>query len=253
MTASGLWSGLRSFRDGLRLSLLWEYLKSFKDSGWEIFWGATLPSILFGIYIIFYTPTTVTFLCYLLLVFFFTGYNLWKADHMRLVPRIAVKEWKIEKTPTTSANESRTYVQLLPKCLSDVPVSSCQGHLLRVYHRDSGSQEWQLTAMNEPIDLEWSIYGYGQRIIHPGAEPRLNVCYVRLSMQEKRMRQIVPTVRIWVLRWNEVFASDGLYRFDVRITAENCSPVDVSVAVSIPPDRPSDQPLVEILSPSAND
>jgi hypothetical protein len=236
-----------SFRQGLRAKLLWGYLLAFKDRAWEIFWGASLVGIIFGIYTIFHAPSKVLLLSYLLLVVFMAGYYLWQVDHVRVMPRLKVTGYKIEPTATADGSETRTYVQLCPRCATDVPVRNCQGHLLRVHTWDGTAKEWKLTAIDEAVDLEWSIYGFGARTIQPGAEPRLNICFIALSTQRKRLRTIVPTVSATLLSWASVFDNDGTFRFDIRITAEDCAPVNAFMTVSMDPGRASKEPTVNLL------
>jgi hypothetical protein len=225
--------GLRSFKEGLQFKLLWEYLLAFKATAWEIFWGASMAGIIFGLCTLEWAPSKTVLLLYLLLVTFMAGYAMWKADHIRLMPKLKVTEFKIERTNTSDPAESRTYVQLCPRCLGDAPVIGCEGRLLRVHEFDYETKQWRPTAMDEAIDLEWSIYEFGPQTIQPGAEPRLNVCYVTFPNRWKS-RKLVPTISRQLVRWKDVFdSSDGKFKFDIRITSNNCVPVDVSVIVSL--------------------
>jgi hypothetical protein len=237
----------RSFKEGLQPKLLWDYWLAFKSTAWELFYGATLIGIPFAVYTLLYAPSKVLLLSYLLLVVFVAGYYLWRADHIRLMPKLEARDFKVVRTPTTDANETRVYVQVLPKCLTEAPVSKCKGRLLRVYKCEDETKQWELTAMDEPVDLEWSIHGFNELTIQRGSEPRLNVCFIALSMYRKRLRQIVPTISPNLLRWVDVFDCDGIFKFDIKITAENCAPVDVFLTVSMPSDHASNDPMVTLL------
>jgi hypothetical protein len=238
---------LRSFKEGLQPKLLWDYWLAFKVTVWEMLWGATAIGIPFAIYAYFRGPSKVLFLSCLVLVVFTSGYYLWRADHVRLIPKFEVKDFVVVQTPTSLQSEQRVYVQIRPRCLTDTPISNCEGRLLRVLKRANATEEWSPTAMDEPINMEWSIHGCRPVTMYPGAEPRINVCYVALSTQRTRLRQIVPTVCVSLFRCESVFDSDGEFRFDIRITAENCAPVDVSLAVSVEPARPSTEPTVSMV------
>lgn len=239
--------GFKSFTEGLQAKLLWDYWLAFKSTAWELFYGATLIGIPFAVYTFFYAPSRVLLLSYLLLVVFVAGYYLWRADHVRLMPKLAVKEFKVVVTPTTDSAETRVYVQVLPKCLTEASVNKCKGRLLRVYKREDETKQWQMTAMDEPVDLEWSIHGFDELTVQQGSEPRLNVCFIALSTHRKRVRQIVPTISPNLLRWVDVFDCDGIFKFDIKITAENCVPVDVFLTVSVPANRAAEDPVVALL------
>lgn len=87
---SKLSKGFKSFWDGLRANLLWEYWLAFKNTAWEVFWGASVLGILFGIYTLFYAPSKILLLSYSLVVAFIAGCYIWRADHLRLQPAFAV-------------------------------------------------------------------------------------------------------------------------------------------------------------------
>jgi len=84
-------SGFKGFlKARLSPALLWEYVIAFKNTFWEIFWGAGVLGILFGIYTLYRSPSLPWLLCYLLAVSFMTGYLLWRRDHVRLEPRVSI-------------------------------------------------------------------------------------------------------------------------------------------------------------------
>jgi hypothetical protein len=78
---------LRSFVSALQLRLLLEYWLAFKDTAWEIFWGASVIGIIFTVYTLYRSPSLTTVLICLLLVQFLTGYFIWRVDHLRLKQR----------------------------------------------------------------------------------------------------------------------------------------------------------------------
>jgi hypothetical protein len=82
--------GFRKFKDGLRGKLLWQYWQAFKSTAWEIFWGASVIGIAFGIYTLFYAPSKLLLLLYLLGVSLVAGYYTWRADHVRLQQKLCI-------------------------------------------------------------------------------------------------------------------------------------------------------------------
>jgi hypothetical protein len=169
------------------------------------------------------------------------GYFSWRMDHIRLLPKFEVREFRIQETPTEGL-QRRVYVQLLPQCLTDASVKECQGNLLRVFKQIAGDSDWVLTSMNEPLHLEWSYRGAGPLTLEPGIDQRLNICY-RIS----DLSMLIPAIPSLPSRWREVFNSTGTFKFDIRITAEDCPPVDVSIAVSLD-DCEWNRPKVSLIS-----
>lgn len=225
--------GLRSFREGLEPKLLWDYWLTFKGTAWEIFWGASMIAIAFAIYTLFYAPSKLLLLLYLLLVVFVAGYFMWRSDHLRLMPKFEINGFQLQENPTTSAYERQMYVQVVPKCLTEAVVRNCSGYLLRVYYRRIEGEPWRSTEANEPLLLEWSFYGFAPLTLRPGIDQRLNVCFWRTNPLLSVARTIIPRISPESVRYAEVFKPRGIFRFEIRVMAEECAPVDVSVEVSI--------------------
>lgn len=169
------------------------------------------------------------------------GYFSWRVDHLRLMPKFEIREFCIQETPTEGL-QRKVYVQLIPRCLTDATIKECQGNLLRVFKQIVGGSDWALTAMNEPLHLEWSYHGAGPLMLKPGIDQRLNVCF-RIN----DLSMLIPTVIPLPSRWRDVFNSTGTFRFDIRVTAEDCAAVDVSIAVSLD-DCEWNKPKVSFLS-----
>ncbi len=170
---------------------------------------------------------------------FFAGYYVWRADHIRLLPQLEVSTTvHLQETPT-QGKDRRVFVQIEPKCLTDSPVVECQGHLLRVYNR-WGKEDWSLTEMRERLLLEWSHYGSIPVTIYPSGGLYLNICW-----RPDNLRIIVPCCNPVPSRAKEVFDSVGTFRFDIEITAKDCSPIQASVMVNIDETK-WNQPKVEV-------
>jgi hypothetical protein len=238
--------GLRSFREGLRLTLLLEYVLAFRNTGWEVFWGATLPGIVFGLYTLFVAPSKVAFLYYLLFVVFVTGYYLWKADHLRLMPKLTVSgQIKYHRTPTADSlgrdTGSSIWIQLSPKCLTDVPVEQCSASLREVRRWSEEDKKWKSTDMNESLPLGWS-FGHEKHLpitLEPGNERRLNVLTVHSSN-----KLLIPVTYPLPLLWGKsVFNEKDTFLFDITLRGKDCPPIDVYLTVKC--GSQWDEPIVD--------
>jgi hypothetical protein len=159
---------------------------------------------------------------------FVAGYYAWRANHLRMVPVLGIKESHIQETPTSNPNERRAYIQLVPTCLTEVPVNECRGHLLKVCKWSERNKEWQTTELNEPLNLAWSMHDASPLTMFPGVDQRLNVCWV-----DNHGRFIPDCPNGLPLRGQEVFNSRDKFRFDIRVTAKDSPPVNTSVIVQM--------------------
>jgi hypothetical protein len=259
--------GFRAFREGFDRRLLYQYWLAVKQHAWEVAWGATVVGIPFTLYTLYVSPSLRLLGWAVAVWILIGGYYVWRSEYLKHLPKLKIEDKiYLQETPvkTSMGYEvgDRIYVQIIPKCITDSPVTGCQGHLLRILkHSDTG---WVETAMNEPSELEWSLHEYRPLTIHPGIDQRLNICY-----WDKDQRIITPALAHLPLRWTSVFASPGLafghvngrevpldeaaikqlreagdpvaetmgsygvFRFDIRFTAAECSSLDISVSVSL--------------------
>ena len=222
----------RSFKEGLQPKLLWEYWLAFKNTFWDLFWGATVIGIPFGIYTLIYAPSKMLLLSYVLAVVFMAGYVLWKADQVRLMTKFKITDIKVVETPTNQINLNQVYVQVVPRCLSETPIRECKGHLLRVYIKYTHDEDkWEGPIFDEPVDLGWSIYGSASRTLEPNISQRLNVCFWNVSPGSFRI--IIPATEPIPSRLLSALNSSGIFRFEIRVTAADCSAVNISVDVTL--------------------
>jgi hypothetical protein len=85
-------------------------------------------------------------------VLFLAGYYVWRANHIRMIPKFKILDVvHCQETATEQPEEMKLYVQIVPQCLTDAAVEKCRGHLLRVHKRHTDDGEWILTQMNEPL------------------------------------------------------------------------------------------------------
>jgi hypothetical protein len=217
---------IRAFREGFDKNLLWIYWGLFKEKGWEIFWGPTVLGIIFGFITLWYPPALVWFLAYLVAVFFMTGYYLWRSEYIRLQPKFKVEKIIAQITDTENPSVTNVFLQVLPECVTDAPVMECRARLLLVSQLN-GRGEWTPTQMNSPLKLGWDYYGYEPLTIEPGIGQRLNICW-----WDSRSTAIVPTVEPMPSKWRRIIGP-GPFKFDVRMSAKDCAPIDFSVTVNL--------------------
>lgn len=224
-----------------KYDLFLEYFATLRQTWADVAWGTGVPAVGFIIWWSLGTIPQWAIALFFVWALIVAGYFSWRVDHVRLLPKFEVREFRIQETPTEGL-QRRVYVQLLPQCLTDASVKECQGNLLRVFRRIAADSGWDLTSMNEPLPLEWSYHGADPLTLKSGIDQRLNVCY-----RVNDLSMLIPAVAPLPSRWRDVFKYTGTFRFDIRITAEDCEPVDVSIAVSLD-DCEWNKPTVTLLS-----
>jgi hypothetical protein len=102
-----------------------------------------------------------------------------------------------------------------------IPVEECKGFLLRVF-RFSEKNEWEPTALDEPLELIWSVYDdTGPRTLYPGVASRLNVCYV--SSHDRGLHVSVAKLPLRcaeALKARNPNEGHDTFRFDVRLASK---------------------------------
>jgi hypothetical protein len=193
---------------------------------WEIFWGAGVIGLICTSLTLYYAPSRWLLGWVVAWVFLVAGYFVWRAYHVRLVPRFQVTEIIAQETDTENPDVFNLFVQIVTKCLTEAPVHGCQGHLLRVWHRDNDEDDWVLTSMNAPLFLGWDYYSINHLTLEPGIDRRLNICWWSTIR-----KNIIPSVDPLPSKFRTVFSRVGTFKFDVKIIAADCPSVDVSVTL----------------------
>ncbi|HZZ14607.1 MAG TPA: hypothetical protein VFE08_01455 [Candidatus Sulfotelmatobacter sp.] len=236
-------------------NLFREYLREAGAHWQEVLGGASLPFLIWGIWFIVANPPVWINWSAVLLALLIAGYFVWRADHVRLMPKFEVRDYCFQDTPTQDTTGkptgTSTWVQLLPKCLTDADVKACQGHLRRILRWSNRNNCWEETPLNETVELHWShedMYA-APMTLHPGIERRLNLFYVHSSNCI-----ITPKVMPMPLRASYIFGNLSLdevnaFLFDVKITAQDCADVDVTVRVQISNDP--FRPFIEVMDHAA--
>jgi hypothetical protein len=208
-------------------ALLPDYFTAVAKQWQDLLWGESVLAIAFALWWFLGNPSTWSIGVYLVIAMFTAGYYVWRFDHLRLIPKLAITEISLTETPT-SHGKPILVVHIIPKCLMEAPVHGCKGQLLRVLKWSAVEICWVPTEMDEPLDLHWSIHDNAlPRTLHPGVATRINLFFTNEGRQIRLMGDRLP------LRWGSVFNDVDTFRFDVRVMAENCPPADVSLGVTM--------------------
>jgi hypothetical protein len=211
--------GWRSFKEGLDRRFIWEYWLAVKNHSWEIFWGAGVIGIICTIFTLYYSPSRNLLGWVVAWLFLVAGYFVWRADHIRLIPKLKIAGTGFQDTPVVRDGrvvDHRTFVQLLPECLTESPVYECVGYLQRIERR-GGQNQWEEIALDRNLRLGWSEENLE---LHPRAEKPLNVFFL-----PHNTNQIIPTVRqdadIPFQRFDALLMQESVLRFHVQITCSD--------------------------------
>ena len=178
---------------------------------------------------------------------FVAGYYAWRADHIRLTPKLEVKQFTRQQTDTFGENGRRNgwseYLQLLPHCLTEANVEACRGLLTSIEMLDGFSNSWK-PAEEEVMFLEWSHGDATPITLYPHAENRLNVFFMHSSNREIRPCVLPYPVRFITLFNQLPLRRISAVRFNVRIIAKDCQAVEVVMRVELGDDP--EHPTVEL-------
>jgi len=155
--------------------------------------------------------------------------------------KFEITKVEIFPTPTTQINVHQVYVQVVPQCLTEAPVHECKGHLLRVYKRYLGDASWHTPVINQPLDLQWDTKDSSPLTLQPGIDQRLNICF----RDSRPTATVIPATDFVPMLWTTVPNPAGTFRFEIRVTAIDSAPVDISVDVTVE-GRDWDRPSVQL-------
>jgi hypothetical protein len=222
----GFREGWQSFKAGLSKKHIGAYWSAVWDHAWEIWWGAGVIGVICTALTLYYAPSRWILGWVVAFVFLIAGYYTWRPLHVRLTPKFKVDKITAQLTPTNIVDDEKIYLQVVPECLSDAPVEGCHGTLLLVSTWNPATNRWIPTQMNAPLKLGWDYYGHDPLTLEPGIPQRLCVCFWG------RGTAIMPTVHPLPSKWLYMLGP-GPFKFDIRMRAKDCSPVDFSVTVNL--------------------
>ena len=223
------------------LDLLEKYFPLLFTRWQAAIWGGSVLAVAFGWHFITSDWPHFVKLSACVVALFFAGYYLWRADHIRLLPKCEIKQWTTLTTETLDEgrhiNGWSIYYQLIPKCLSEANVEECHGVLTSIEMWDEFQRDWE-TKDNEALPLEWSYAGYEPITLHPKAEKHLNVFFIHSSNQ-----QITPCVYPPPVRFVKMFNQLPLQqvkaiRFNIRLIAKDTPGIGLALEVTLDDKHP---------------
>src|SRR5580693_7760001 len=91
--------GWQSFKEGLDKRHIQEYWIAVWGHAWEIWWGAGVIGLVCTGLTLYYAPSRWLLGWAVAWVFLVAGYYVWRTDHVRLVPKLAVRGTRLQDTP----------------------------------------------------------------------------------------------------------------------------------------------------------
>jgi hypothetical protein len=219
-------------------ALLPDYGKATAKQWMNILFGETVLGVVFLIWWAIANPQSPPLVLIFVAAMLVAGYFVWRADHIRLLPQFAVRDFCRQSTPTT--NGECIYVQLLPKCLTEANVTECRGILTSVERWNGSKQEWE-TIETESMFLQWS-HGSEQKTpapitLYSRAENRLNIFLIH--SRDTRIRPcVIPFPNRFQGMFDRTPSASFSFRFNIHLIAKDCKAVDVSLTV-----QPTDNAL----------
>ncbi len=214
-------------------TLLPDYGKATAKQWMNILFGETVVGTIFLIWWALTNPRNPPLILIFVVAVIVAGYFVWRADHIRLIPKLAVQSTRLESTRVREDDRIviRTFCQIVPTCLTEGTVYECVGHLqaIRKWVIDS----WQDTALG-PMILQWGHSREHEATLHKGAENVLNIFFI-----QQHDHQIIPCVDADI-DWPQIRITfcrlpgdREAYQFDISITysqrvngnLENMSPI----------------------------
>jgi hypothetical protein len=215
-----------------KLDLLGDYFRAAYPQWHEILWGASVPAAIFFIAWSLGLPKNWAVVLWFIVAWSLAGYYVWRAVHIRFVPKLSIVAARFQDTPVTNGSvivDNRTFVQLVPKCLTESPVYECMAYLQRVDKR-IGQDQWEETSLDKNLILHW---GEDKRELHPQSEQSLNVFFI-----QHNTNQIIPNLKpdadIPLAKFDSILMREPILRFYVQVT---CSDRMNGSFVSIQPVR----------------
>jgi hypothetical protein len=246
---------LQRYRNFRHEHLLFQYF-TLAFTRWQaVLWGPSVLAVVWGMHFTVGIATPPVWLNWTAVVvaLFVAGYCTWRADHVRLIAKLAVRGTHFQETPITRDGiiyDHRTFVQLVPTCLTEAPVYESVAYLQRVEKLNSDDQ-WEETALDRNLILNWA------REHHPQSEQMLNVFFI-----QHQTNQIIPCLPAGAdIPWEKfdaIFRGDpGVeeFRFHIQITysdkanGDSLKPVRVRLDVKF--DNDPFHPSLEVIDMDA--
>lgn len=153
-------------------------------------------------------------------VIFLASYHVWRINYVRFIPRLKITGTNFIDTPVVRNNvevDQRTFIQLLPECLTESPVYECVGYLQHIDKPTAGGGGWEETALDRNLVLNW---GEGRVELHPRSEKPLNIFFIQHHANQI-IPNLGPTADIPWQRFDALLMREPILRFYVQITCSD--------------------------------
>jgi len=233
----------------LSFDLFPDYFRLLVGNWQNVLWGTSLAAVAFALWWFLGVPPTWAIATFLTCAMLIAGYYTWRADHVRLVPRLIVGDARIISTPTTNmrtgeAGADRVFAQIEIQNPTDTTLADCRGHLLRVMRWSEAAQCWESTAVDESLALLWSTIDQPATALYPRMRRQLCLFYVE-DVATPHIHIWAATVQHRMVAFLARSDPTDVLRFDISITAQDCPAVNVSLRVQLGTDM--DNPEVSVM------
>lgn len=202
-----------------KLNELPDYFKAVKAQWVDVAWGVGMPAVIF---IILWSMEVVkerrTIAYFFVWALFMAGYYLWRAYHIRLIPKFELEELFTPHTPTNAPNLERRFVQLRVSCITEGAVEECRGNLLEIRKWSAFHSAWEPTSVDEPVNLLWSGLNLHITTLESGLDRRINLFFIDTN------RWLLPSEASVPLRAVITYAPGDIFRFHIRVAGKECPP-----------------------------
>ena len=216
-------SRLRRWITNRNLDLFVDYLKAIYAHWNEFLWESILLAP-YAAWLLFGTPPMLLTVVVVGGALVAATYYAWRADRRRLIPQLGFTNdlFLVEVGKTDSVIETAWYVQILPKCLTDSPVSNCRARLLKTWLLKEG--QWT-EFLTEPVPLTWSLDNHEAKTLYPDVPDRLNVVWA------SNLYGFYPATNLSEQRL--ICKETAPMRFDIAILPESSPSVVITVEAQI--------------------
>jgi hypothetical protein len=226
-----------------KLLLTRAYLVAIAKEWMNILFGETILAVIFLIWWALGSPPLILIFVSAALV---AGYYAWRADHVRLIPKLEFGDVRVVQTPTTiipfgQPGPNRVVAQILVSSLTTM--TDCRGYLRRVWLW--AGNDWVPTPVDESLNLLWSTIDQPTRTLYAGIAERLTIFRID-EVVPRYIHPLADIVQQRMIQWFQAHANaNDTFKFDISVTATDSPPMDISLKVQMRPQW--DDPLIEPL------
>ncbi len=212
---------LRSLTEHFKkLAELPDYLSSVKRQWVDVAWGVGMPAVAFivlwSLEVIKDKRTIAYFFLWALLV---AGYYVWRADHIRLVPRVRFEGFASDFTP------SEVDVQVTLACTTESVVHDCMVYVVKICKRDGDT--WVDLLENNALPVDWTSPS-AKFDLMPGIIKRVSFARIVSNGLLLVCSRDVSS-RLTAVLQQSLVDRGSVLRIDLRAASPDCPHADMSL------------------------